>query len=244
MKCVSLCVLAAASALLWGGAWGAETASAKPVLFAPSSVATLKRLSPEQREEWRFLKDAAANSRFESDAARLALSRSNNARVRDLAATLINHHTSAAAVLNHMLYVRSMAPPMLGNDQRKLLNRMAKLHGTKFDRMFMEEVGLKSQQLDVEAFERISAAVADPVLRAWIDGTMPTVRYHLQTAEQIMASDTRLAKVTPPPAPPRYVTKASLATRSMGAAPAHHPMRNAHLGPQPIAARATESSSR
>jgi hypothetical protein len=121
---------------------------------------------------------------------------------------------------------------------------MAKLHGAKFDRMFMDEVGLKSQQLDVEAFERVSAAVADPVLRAWIEGTMPTVRYQLQTAEQIMASDTRLAKVAPPPAPSRYVAKASLATRSMGAAPAHHPMRNAQLRPQPIAARATESSNR
>jgi putative membrane protein len=221
MKWVSLCVLAAASAL-GGSAWGAESASPKPVSFAASSVATFKRLSPEQREEWRFLKDAAANSRFESEAARLALVRSNHPRVRDFAATLINHHTSAAAVLNHMLYVRSMAPPMLGNDQRKLLNRMAKLHGVKFDRMFMDEVGLKSQQLDVEALDRVSAAAADPVLRAWIEGTLPTVRYHLATAEQILAGDARLAAKAAPP----------------------HPVRNLQLRAQPVAARATEPNSR
>src|SRR5207253_9361578 len=65
----------------------------RPGMFAASSAPFVKRLTPEQREEWRFLKDAAASGRFEHDAAKLALSRSNDARLRSLAATLVNQHS-------------------------------------------------------------------------------------------------------------------------------------------------------
>ena len=39
-----------------------------------------------------------------------------------------------------MLRTRGMAPPMLSNEQRKALNRLAKVQGTKFDREWMEAV--------------------------------------------------------------------------------------------------------
>ena len=45
-----------------------------------------------------------------------------------------------------MLHGRGMAPPMLGNDQRKTLNRLVKRSGKKFDREYMEQVALKHQR--------------------------------------------------------------------------------------------------
>lgn len=237
MKCMRFGVWAAAAALLWSGAAHAEgeagqgssalfgqrgaaapkaNVHAKSTLFAPAAAVDAKRMPAQQRDERRFLKDAAATGRFETEASRLALGKSNDPGVRSFAAMLINHHASASNELLYMLQARGMAAPMLGNDQRKMLNRLAKLHGAKFDREFMEEVGLRYQQSDVQYFERASLSTRDPQIKAWIDRNLPTLRYHLVTAERLAPPDSKLAKA----ASDRYLSRASLATQAMGAAPA------------------------
>ncbi len=178
-----------------------------PAMFAPAAAAATKAMPVQQRDERRFLKDAAAGGRFESEASRLALTKSHNAGVRNFAATLINHHTAASNELQYLLHVRGMAAPMLANDQRKVLNRLAKLQGAKFDREFMEELGLKSQQDNVHMFERAALATRDPQLKAWIDKTLPTLRYHLTTVERLVP-DGRVARTGAAALPPRGVRAA------------------------------------
>ena len=198
MKSVRVCVLAAAAAVSWAGAAQAgneaKPQAPRPAFFAAAAAVNLKPMAAEQREERRFLKDAAAASRFQSEASRLALGKSNDAGVRSFAATLINHHAAVTTTLQHMLHMRGMAPPMLDNEQRKTLNRLAKIHGHKFDREFMEEIGLKNQQLDVELYEKASLVVKDPTLKAWIDRTVPTARDHLATAQRATPAEVKLAK--------------------------------------------------
>jgi predicted outer membrane protein len=201
MKCVSVCLVAAAAAMVWTAAMAAnelKPAPPRPAFFAAAAAANVKPVSVEQREERRFLKDAAAASRFQSEAARMALGKSNDAGVRSLAATLINHDAATTATLHHMLHVRAMAPPMLDNAQRKTLNRLAKLHGRKFDREFMEEVALKHQLMDVEQYEKASLAVRDPALKAWIANTLPTLRYNLATAERSTPIEVKQASTSAP----------------------------------------------
>lgn len=210
--------------------------AANPAIFAPAAAVNTRRMSEQQREEWRFLKDAAAAGRFEAEASRLALAKSSNAGVRSFAATLINHHASVGNELVYMLHVRGMAPPMLGNHQRKALNRLAKLQGAKFDREFMDEVGLKNQQEDVQVFEKARLHARDPQLKAWIERMLPTLRYHMTMAERLAPPDSRLLRgasaasaepafdtrqtVAQPLTADPFVSRASLATRSMGGAPA------------------------
>lgn len=225
MKSASLCVIAAAAAVLAGGvAWAeneveyrhpgalrqgaspsepgapqpvpARPRAANPAMFAPAAVASSRRMSEQQRQEWRFLKEAAAAGRFESEASRLALAKSTNAGVRSLATALVNHHTSAGNELVHMLHVRGMAPPMLANAQRKTLNRLAKLQGAKFDRVYIEEVGLRTQQEDVQSFEKARLATRDPQLKAWIERVLPTLHYHVTLAERLAPADSRLGRAT------------------------------------------------
>lgn len=238
MKSVSVCVLAAAAAVLWAATARAQS-PARPATFAAASAANVKRLAPEQRDEWRFLKEAAAGSRFETEASKLALARSNNPNVRNFAATLLNHHAAAASVLQHMLHVRNMAPPMLSNDQRKTLNRLAKLHGGKFDREYMDEVGLRMQQEELQTFERASVSARDPALKSWVDATLPTLRFHLSTAERLVNGNTRLVKTAP--ASTQLSPREPLATQFMGAGPASMQLGPA---PQPVVARPTAPSTR
>jgi putative membrane protein len=229
-----------------------QTASAasRAATFAAASVPFAKRLTPEQREEWRFLKDTAAQSRFESDAARMALAKSADPEVRSLAATLVNFHTGLQPTLQRMLHVRNIAPPMLSNDQRVALNRLTKLQGAKFDREWMESVGLRSQQDGVQAFEKAAGSAHDPSLRSWIARTLPTMRSQLASAERVAIGETKYARLAPSvpqvaiksASPPRPTV--AMATRYMGAAPAAFPSDagdlaegNMLLGPaKPVAA--------
>jgi predicted outer membrane protein len=230
---------------------------ARPALFAPAAAANAKRLSAQQREERHFLKDAAASSRFEAEASRMALGKSSDPGVRSMAATLINHHASVTNELLHMLHGRGMAAPMLANDQRKILNRLAKLHGGKFDREYLAEVAMKYQQEDVQLYEKASLVATEPRLKAWIDRMLPTLRYQLETAERLAPVDVRLARsgaTVHPAAANRFVSRAGMATRSMGSgpAPASAPQfggmqfgGDAQLGvPRPVATRPIESSTR
>jgi predicted outer membrane protein len=270
MKHVSVCVLAAAAAVLWttGAYAGTEPKAAppRPAFFAAAAAVNLKPMAVEQREERHFLKDAAAASRFQSEASRMALGKSNDAGVRSFAATLINHHAVTTATLQHMLHVRGMAPPMLDNDQRKTLNRLAKLHGRKFDREFMEEIGLKIQQQEVERYEKAGIAARDPALKTWIANVVPTLHYHLATAERSMPPEVKMAKAAAPgkaaapqparhaaaqpiPAAKRLVSRPELATQYMGAGPAkvgmQQPGGTMQLGAtKSVAARPIESNNR
>lgn len=193
-------------AVLWAGPASAQRANhapgavkprplTHPNVFAAASAAHARPMSPQQREEWRFLKAAAAASRFEREASRLALGKSRDAGVRSFAAMLIEHHASAGIALEHFLYGRGMAPPMLADDQRKILNRLARLNGTKFDREYMVEVGLRYQQEDLRLYESAALAMIDPALQAWVTRKLPSLRNHLAAAQRLTApSDTRLAK--------------------------------------------------
>jgi putative membrane protein len=193
---------------------------ARPSMFAAASAPFARRFTPEQREEARFLKDAAAAARFEHDASKLALAKSGDANVRTLAAALVNHQSASLPALQRMLHARNMAPPMLANDQRKALNRLGKLQGAKFDREWMEFVALRSQQESLQSFEKVAATAHDPQLRAWVDRALPTMRYQLAGAERIVSGGTKFAKLSPM-LPPGAIKgpAANVATRAMGAPP-------------------------
>ncbi len=137
----------------------------------------------QQRDERRFLKEAAAIERFQAAAARLALAKSKTPAVRSLASGLLAEEHPTDDELVRFLHQRALAPPMFANEQRRTLNRLAKLQGRKFDREFLSQVALRSQQDEVQAYERATATTTDPVLRSWIERSLPNLRHRLAAAE-------------------------------------------------------------
>lgn len=178
MRKVFLIAAAGAAALV---VWAA---SAHASAYAPEAARSAGRLSREQREERAFLRHAAAQVRFEAEAARLALVRSQNASVRAWADDLLRHHQPAEAELMHLLHGRAMALPMLENDQRKQLARLARLQAGKFDREFMESVALR-QRARLQGLERAQLAQADPAVRGWTERQLGPVRERMAVAERM-----------------------------------------------------------
>jgi predicted outer membrane protein len=177
--------------------WLARCAGAMLALFAAVAqcqpAAAPARLTPEQKLERGFLREAASANRFEAEAAKLALARSNNGGVRSFAASVLNQHNDNGNTLLHLLHARGMAWPIMDNDQRKALNRLGKLAGPKFDREFMELTALKWQQGDIRFYERVAQGARDPAVKAFAERNVPTLRYHLAMAERLAPPDSRLA---------------------------------------------------
>jgi putative membrane protein len=185
----ALCVLsllAAASAPL------AAPAGRAPA-FAPGAVEGVRPLTPEQRMERRFLQDAAALQRYTSEAAKIALARSQNAAVREVAAQLRKHHETSQLELQYLLHVRGMALPMLSNEQAKSLKQLGRASGRQFDRLFLQEVGVRAQVIELRGYERMAQAARDPKIRAWVESQLPALRLRIALAERALPERTAIA---------------------------------------------------
>ncbi len=159
--------------------------------YAAESAKTATRLPPEEREARAFLRAAAQASRFEAEASRLAATRAHGDPVRAYAAELLQYQDGAGVELLHLLHARGMALPMMEAPQRKALQRLGKLSGAKFDREFMELLGSRQQRQDLLQYERAVAGTADPVLRAWIEKQLPSLRAQQDAAARLRPAEAR-----------------------------------------------------
>jgi putative membrane protein len=169
---------AAVAALLWPAAAAAQQRS----IYAPSAAAEARPLSQVQRLERRFLQISAANLRFQADASHIVLKRSANPAIKDLAQTLLAREKTALPELLHLLQARGMALPIPANEHGKLLKQLGKANGAKLDRLYVDEVVLRSYQTDIGNYEKVAPQAEDPVLRAWIERQIPTLRFHVAKA--------------------------------------------------------------
>jgi putative membrane protein len=173
-------MMAGAAALLATAlAWGAPP---RPAGYAASAAAEAKPLAPAQRLERRFLQITAANLRFQAEASRLAATRSNNPAVKDLANTLLARQQAVQPELLRLLHVRGMALPIPSNEHNKLLKQLGKINGAKFDRLYVEEVVLRSSQADIANYEKVATQADDPVLKGWIEKQLPKLRFDFAKA--------------------------------------------------------------
>lgn len=147
-----------------------------------AQAAEARPSTPAQRLERRFLQAAAAGLRFQAEASRLAQTRSNNPSVRDLADGVLARQEAVQPELLHLLDARGMAMPMRNAAHDKALRQLAKLHGAKFDRLYVDEVVLRSCQADIASYELAAEQAEDPVLKAWAGRELPTLRAEFMQA--------------------------------------------------------------
>lgn len=158
-----------------------------PVLAAPrppayAASAQAKPLTSGQRLERRFLQISAANLRFLAEASRLVASRSTHPAVQDLANTVMDRQQTAQPDLQRLLHARGMALPMMTAEHARVLRQLAKANGGKFDRIYVDEVVMRTYQADIGNYEKLAAQAEDPVLKAWVERQLPTLRFHLAKA--------------------------------------------------------------
>lgn len=171
--------LAAALTLVTGcGSTRTGTLGAAPALPGAAS-----HFTTSERE---FATQAATGGLYEVEVSRLAAQRAVNVQVKNYAQMLVTHHTQANNELADIMKVKNFAPPAgLPADKQAKIARLQALSGAEFDREYVRLVGLQDHQADIALFERGARDSSDPDLKAWILKTLPTLRNHLQAAQNL-----------------------------------------------------------
>jgi putative membrane protein len=130
-----------------------------------------------------FVKKAAAAGMAEVAMARLGQEKAEHADVKAFAAKLEKDHSAANAELKDLAAQKKIMlaePAGHGPGHAKL----AKLSGAAFDRAFVAAM-VEEHQKDVKAFEKASSGAADSDVKAFAAKTLPTLKEHLQTVQEL-----------------------------------------------------------
>lgn len=163
-------------------------AATRPPAYAASAES--RPLTPRQRLERRFLQVSAADLRFQAEASRLVASRSGTPAVQALAAALLERQQAAEPELLRLLHARGMAWPITSADHGKVLRQLAKASGAKFDQLYVEQVVVRTYRADLANHEMLATQAEDPVLKAWVERQLPTLRSHLAQAGRALPNHT------------------------------------------------------
>lgn len=172
--------IALACASGWAGAQAAN-GNAAPGMTAPKGNAEHK-LSHGDRS---FIEDAAKGGMFEVESGKLAASKASDPAVKEFADKLVHDHGKGNDELMKIAEAKDVKMP--GKDKwsdRHELNKLGKLNGKDFDREFAQHA-VKDHQKDIKDFEKATAKLQDPDVKAWAEKQLPVLREHLAMAQKL-----------------------------------------------------------
>lgn len=130
-----------------------------------------------------FLADAMAGNQAEIQLAQLAQQKASSQGVRDLAQAIQQHHQDANSKLTSIATDASAAnnATALKPQHKQLHDRLSKLEGAEFDRMYASEM-VKEHQKDIQKYEKASTQLQHAGLKSYATETLPTLKKHLDMA--------------------------------------------------------------
>jgi putative membrane protein len=131
-----------------------------------------------------FMMKASEAGMAEVDLAVLAQQKATDSRVKSYAATLQKDHTAANASLKQIATKQSVTlPTMAPSSATATKSQFEKLSGAAFDRAYVDQM-VRDHQQAVELFEQ-AAKSTNADVKAFAEKTLPTLREHLQKAQDL-----------------------------------------------------------
>lgn len=146
-------------------------------------AAGLSNQTPLARDDQQFIRKAAQSGLYEVEMAKLGVERAQDQSVKDMAARLLDDHRAANDKLQQVASGRMSIPTDIPADKRAVIDRLSKVSAANFDREFVQTVGIKDHQADIQLFEKTNAK--DPTLKDFIVNTLPTLKLHQSSAEDL-----------------------------------------------------------
>lgn len=127
-----------------------------------------------------FAMKAAEGSMFEIEAAKVALQKSSNKMVKDMATMIKDDHTKASEELMALAKTKNITLPVgLSNEKMEDVNKLASLSGKDLDEKFVSMMK-DDHEKDTDMFRKASENLEDADLKAWAGKTLPTLEKHLE----------------------------------------------------------------
>jgi putative membrane protein len=136
-------------------------------------------------QDHHFVMDAAADGMMEVELGRLAAQKASNADVKSFGQRMVDDHGKANTQLKSIASQKGVTlPTTLPADKRQEVDKMARLSGAEFDKMYMSHM-LMAHKKDIAEFEKESTRANDSSLRSFAQQNLPVLREHLTMAQSI-----------------------------------------------------------
>jgi len=130
-----------------------------------------------------FIKEAAMGGQMEVQMGQLGQQNAQNAEVKSLAAALVRDHTEANQKLQQLAQQKGITLEQSSDAKhQKHLESLQSKSGAEFDKAFVTEA-IRDHKKDIAQFEKCQKEEKDADVKAFIDQTLPTLRNHLQMAQ-------------------------------------------------------------
>ncbi len=131
-----------------------------------------------------FMMKAAIGGMEEVELGRLATQKAASPDVKQFGQRMVDDHSKANSELMGLAARKAVSlPTALDKQHQDDVDKLSKLSGAAFDREYMSMM-VKDHQEDVAEFEREAASGADTDVKQWAERTLPTLRQHLQMAQE------------------------------------------------------------
>jgi putative membrane protein len=135
-----------------------------------------------------FMSEAADGGMTEIQASKAAQSKAVNPRVQHFAGMMVSDHGRLGDQLGKLATSRNAPLPAGVSDaHRKTLDELQTKSGTAFDEAYMKMM-VRDHASTVNAFEKADKQVQDTALKNFIEGALPIIRMHLDSARAIARS--------------------------------------------------------
>lgn len=145
---------------------------------------TAANSTPLSEADQQFAMDGAKADLMEIQSANIAQTNAESQRVKDYAAMMLRDHTTSSNELKSYVADRVMLPDSLPAADKKHMDAMVKMKGKAFDNHYMKMMTDDHSKV-ISKFENASKTANDPQLKTWAEGTLPTLKMHLDSAKAI-----------------------------------------------------------
>ncbi|MCA1622661.1 MAG: DUF4142 domain-containing protein [Acidobacteria bacterium] len=132
-----------------------------------------------------FMMEAAKGGMAEVELSRLALTKAQNAEVKQFAQRMVQDHTNANTELKQLAGKKNVTlPTELDAKHKATRDELAKLSGAEFDREYVSAM-VEDHQKDVNLFRMQSESGTDADAKALAAKTLPILQMHLKMIQDI-----------------------------------------------------------
>jgi putative membrane protein len=158
-----------------------------PTVTAPAVIPGAP-VAPLTTGDEHFVVAQLEGNMAEIQAGQLALKNSQNQEVRQFAEKMITDHSYALKTLDEIAAIHHIQLPTTLSDQdREMLDPLAKLDGPAFDRAYVDDM-VRAHAMMVEQLNAQLIHGQDQHINAWVQNTRPTVLQHAEIAQQLQAN--------------------------------------------------------
>ncbi|HYZ61401.1 MAG TPA: DUF4142 domain-containing protein [Acetobacteraceae bacterium] len=167
----------------------AALAFVAPFLFVPPALAQPNpSASPVSAQDKNWLDYAATDNQGEITASLLAEKKAQSLALKAFVRLMVDDHVQVesrlAALVNQL---GADVPDGPGEENRKKIAELRRLHGQEFDRRFIEEQ-VKDHTDDIRKFSDQAQSTTNPDIKRFAIETLPILKQHLALAQAVQAT--------------------------------------------------------